>query len=334
MGFLFVDSFDHYTSLAEKWDGVNLSPTISAGNGRFGTNGLSCSVNPTYVYKSVPSATTYYIGCGFYYPPTLAVNGGIIAFKSGTTWQTCLGLEGASHCLQVLCGDPSGGTVLWTSADAISGNVWHYLEFMTTIGDSGAYAVILDGVELVNTTGDTKPSTAADITTICIGNMVNIGTSVVRYYDDVYIHDTAFQGDVRIIYRAPDGAGSHSDWTPSAGANYECVDDAAPDPAGDYVSSDTAGHIDTYEMTDLTQSAGTVLAVVGNYYCQKTDAGVREVAMLTELPSSPTQHLESSPKAVPSSWAYLQFIQETKPGGGAWTVTDSKDAQMGIKLET
>ena len=82
-------------------------------------------------------------------------------------------------------------------------------------------------------------------------------------------------------------------------------------------------------MADISQSAGTVKAVVGNYYVQKTDAGSRQIGMTTRLSST---DLVSTGQAVPSSWGYLQFIQETKPGGGAWSVQDTKDAEMGMKL--
>ena len=166
MGFLFVDSFDHYTALGGKYETVANSPTISAGNGRFTTAGLLVDTLNKYLQKTVPSAVTYYVGFAYKYPSSMTTRSGMCWFISGATTQVALGILSTSHYLRVYTNatDPeSGQTTLWTSSVALTPDVWNYIEFMATIGDSGTYALKVNGVEWVNTTGDTKPSTATDI---------------------------------------------------------------------------------------------------------------------------------------------------------------------------
>jgi len=339
MGFVFVDGFDHYTGLPGKWTSATANLGIGPSYGRFSTNGLRCQDWNQRLTKTVPTQTTYYVGAALYFPSQgYSLARVILAFHEGATGGSVhVALDrGADGKLVVRMGHewPGSGTVLGTSVSVYPLAEWHYIEMMTTIGDSpnGAVTVKVDGVDWITVTGaDTRNGQNGNITTVQFFGAQSTQNPQYVYIDDVYIHDSAFQGDCRIIYRAPEAAGAHSEWTPSTGDNFECVNEAAPATA-DYVETDVLDEIDTYEMTDIDETAGTVLAVVGNYYCQKTDAGARQIAMATELPSSPSEHLVSDGQAVPSSWGYLQFIQETKPGGGAWTVQDTKDAEMGMKL--
>jgi hypothetical protein len=341
MGFVFVDGFDHYTAMpgsaGAKWDVADQVSrySIDASGGRFSTPGLKCIIQASdgYLQKNFTNvATTIYVG--FAYKTAglpSASNTSIISFMDGSTVQCALGYN-ATGALITTNGPTYGGSLLRTTAQVLTVNTWRYIEMKITFADAGIFQIWVDGVEWLDATAtDTLASGVAQTQGIRLCAVSGAVTTHNRWYDDLYLHNSARQGDVRIIYRAPEAAGAHSEWTPSTGDNFECVNEAAPATA-DYVETDVLDEIDTYEMTDIDETAGTVLAVVGNYYCQKTDAGARQIAMATELPSSPSEHLVSDGQAVPSSWGYLQFIQETKPGGGAWTVQDTKDAEMGMKL--
>jgi hypothetical protein len=334
MPFEFADSFDYWTTMPGKWTGQYGTPEISVGNGRFGSNGLRIVSNTQYLTISVTPAATYYIGFAYKYSSSMIVRTALCNFINGSETLVGLGLLDTSHNLRIFTNsrDPnSGQTTLWYGG-ALVPDIWNYIEFMATIGDAGTYALRVNGVQLVNTTGDTKPGSATQINTVELGPYITtygVTNNSPRYYDDFYLHTAAFQGDVHIQYRPPEGVGSNTDFIPSSSEdNYVCVDETPPSTV-DYVSSDIPNDADTYVMQDVDLAAGSILAVIGNYYCQKVDSGSRQIAMTTVIDSNV---LTSSGQAVPSSWGYLQFIQETKPGGGAWTVEDAKAAEMGMTV--
>jgi len=57
-------------------------------------------------------------------------------------------------------------------------------------------------------------------------------------------------------YVDPNANGTTIEWSPSAGTNYECVDDGVREPnapdTSDYVNTGSGGDIDEYQMTTLT----------------------------------------------------------------------------------
>ena len=339
MGFIFVDGFDHWTAApgtaGSKWDadgGGYIS--VGASYGRFSTAGLRCTIQSAQIYwqKTLPAALgTLYFGLAYKMTATPGGPQCIISFFDTQT-QCGLSVDGAGK-LYTHRNSTGSATVLQTSTLSYPANEWHYIEGKVVFSDTGLFQVKVDEVEWIDTTtGDTTITANNSAGAIRVFGIYGSTSSTTQYIDDLYIHDSAYQGDVRVIYRAPDGPSAdgagHTLWTPSTGANWQCVDEAAPDTA-DYVSTATTSNVDTYTMTDLTQTTGTILAVVGNYFAQKTDAGARTISMTTRLAGT---DLDSTAQAVASSWGYLQFIQEAKPGGGAWTLQNTKDAEMGMKV--
>jgi hypothetical protein len=64
-------------------------------------------------------------------------------------------------------------------------------------------------------------------------------------------------------------------------------------------------------------------------YAAKTNAGVRSIASVARLSGT---EVDSSDKALSVSYAYLPDIRETKPGGGAWSISDVNSAEFGVKV--
>lgn len=172
-----------------------------------------------------------------------------------------------------------GGTNIATSVAGLIGiNNWYYMEYKISIDDvAGQVIVRLDGQTIVNFTGDTKNGGTAN--TVDTVELNASGSDSAEFIDDFYIcNDTGtapyndFLGDVRVQTLVPDGAGSSTQFTPSAGANYTTVDEL-PYSATDYVSSTTVGNRDTYSVTDLTGSP-TIYGIQNNVIAKKTDAGL------------------------------------------------------------
>ena len=72
----------------------------------------------------------------------------------------------------------------------------------------------------------------------------------------------------------PNGAGYTTNWAPSAGSNYQCVDDALFDNGTDYVSETTVGDIDSYTFSDLPVGIADIKGIQTNVFAARTDSGV------------------------------------------------------------
>ena len=103
-------------------------------------------------------------------------------------------------------------------------------------------------------------------------------------FDDLYVCDSAgstnngFLGDCRIDTIYPSGAGNYTQFTPSTGSNYTCVDETAPNTT-DYVDGATVGDRDSYALGNLSAlSSQTVYGVQVNAAILKDDAGSKSAA--------------------------------------------------------
>jgi len=145
------------------------------------------------------------------------------------------------------------GLVHSTSDSPISLSVWHYLELKFEIGDgsNGHLEAYFDAVQLFTWSGDNRWTGSSNIKWIRI-----FGPNNNTYIDDLYLLDelgsknTTFLGPCRVDTIRPSGAGNYAQMTPSAGANYECVDDDQLSES-DYVASDNHGEKDSYEFDEV-----------------------------------------------------------------------------------
>lgn len=335
---LFIDGFDHYSSATQKWTSTSgdTVPTPSSLAARFGTQGLRITFGntPGFAVKTLPSSySTLIVGVAFNVDSFRLHNTNVylVALNEGGTNHLTLGLT-ATGLLEVM----RNGTVLATGTTPISTGVWYYAEIKAVIHDStGAVTVRLNGVnEITGTSLDTRNGGAGVIDTIHLRNP----TSNIVWFDDLYVCDTSgstnndFLGDVRVEALFPNGNGNSSQLAGSDGNstdNYLLVDETSPNGDTDYVESSTVGQKDTYAFGNLTSTTGSVYGVQILPYAQKTDAGTRSIASVARLSAT---EVDSADKTLSTTYTYLPDIRETKPGGGAWSITDVNNAEFGVKV--
>jgi hypothetical protein len=197
-------------------------------------------------------------------------------------------------------------------------NEWHRVGIYLKIADSGGRAQwFLDGIERANFTGDVRNAGTEEITKIFFGGGVD-GTVSTRYralFDDIVIctptgsMNNDIPGNIKIYGLTSSGAGHYSQLTPSAGANYECVNEI-PASDADYVSSAIVGQKDTYTLADLPVSTGAIKAVKWQARAQMSNADAGNIARLLRLKDNDYQ---GSDVVLGSSWAYFKEILETNP---------------------
>jgi len=157
--------------------------------------------------------------------------------------------------------------VLQTSKPGIMiGEKWRHFEIKLHIDNtSGEFEVRCDGETVLSGENMDTQVRAGGITQIYFGHHDNTW----MYFDDFYILDESgsynkdFIGHPEVKTTFVVASGEHSEWLPSSGENYECVDDAYYLQAADYVQASGEDKIDTYNFTQETMEGGDSIEVQG-----------------------------------------------------------------------
>ncbi len=121
----------------------------------------------------------------------------------------------------------------------------------------------LDNVTLVDYTGDTRLAGLSSFYAVYIGKFTVVGPSIVysgMYIDNLIIDTNTEINDSHICALVPSGAGTHTNWTPSAGNNYACVDEI-PESILDYNSNGNTAIMDTFLVSAMPESGVTIKCI-------------------------------------------------------------------------
>jgi len=183
------------------------------------------------------------------------------------------------------------------------------------------------GVLDINFNGDTTDGATA-IDGIRVGGDGTYYSSC--WFDNAVIDNAAWPGDTRIQAIRPSAPGALTEWDPSAGANWDCIDEI-PYSDTDYVSTNVTGKTDLYEATDLVGSIHSVKCV--------------QVAARSIKEGSPTpQNLQLACRSGGANYfgenvpvpavnpKPLTKLWETNPATGQpWTKDEVNSVQIGMK---
>ena len=226
MSLMFVDSFDHYFNLLDKYDVVATSnigtlATVAARNGVFGLHIENGTNYGDWLGKNIPATTTLYFGMAIYvlYVSTTWVQ--VVKFVDGGTSQLDLNITGSGNFYF----SRNGITIGSQTTQSMSFSAWHYIEVKVTInGSSGIAELKVDGNYWIQLSGQntqvTGNATASQIRfgIAGISTLANAGF----YIDDVYLLNSAgsvnnnYLGDVKIQASFPTGNGTLNNYTQNA----------------------------------------------------------------------------------------------------------------------
>jgi hypothetical protein len=332
MALRFTDSFDHYATALRltKWTSSVNSPAITA-SGRFGSGMTNAADGNSRILRTLDAQPTWIIGAAVSFSGGFGVPFQHLTLNDAGTEQVSVRVNASGQLII-----SRAGTTLATGTTVLSVDVFNYIELKATINNSGTAVVHLNGVLEISFSGDTQNTANATANGIQLfGN----GAGSTITIDDLYVCDGTgsaptndFLGDVRIEALFPSGNGNSSQFDGSDGNstdNYLLVDEATPDDDTTYVQSADVGDKDTYAYTNLVTSSGSVYGIQMLPYARKTDAGSRQIVSTARLSAVETDSLA---KALPDGYTYLPDIRETKPGGGAWTITDVNNSEFGQKV--
>lgn len=327
MTVLFLDGFSHYTANADidkKWSERNAA-VISAGNGRFGTASLRNTTGGSITTKALAFGDSTSIA-GFAFRCSSVSSSGVIAEFACTSGPIELFVN-TTGTLAVR----RNGTVLATSTLTISSNVYYHLGFKVLHhASTGTVQVQVNGADYIPSTGSlntgTGPATSFSF------RQVNGTTD----RSDLYLADGTgsapwndLLGDCKVETLAPSGAGTTTQWTPSAGSNFQNVDEAAPDGDTTYNSETTATELDLYAMGDLGTSGGTVRAVQVVHSSRKDDASLRQVAPMLRVGGV---NYTGTTQTLATDYTFYLQVHQRDPSPADWTISSVNASEAGIKL--
>jgi len=321
MARVFIDGFESQKWLASQgglWDvasGAGLSVQTGYETGyAFGTPANSSNLD-----KYLPSAASYFIGFhfkGYFYSK-------VFRFMNGTTVLGLLYYNAATGHFYAYKGDQA--TLLQEGTIVVNANDWCHIQmYYLPHATAGTFTVKVNGVQDFSFSGSTSPST---LNIDRIGLLCNGGSSG-TYFDNVVVDDSAWPGVSRIALLTPSGAGNSTQWDPSTGANYACVDEV-PYSDTDFISTNVVDEVDTYAMSDLPGTAAVVKCVQVSARARKEGSGPPNIAIACRTTGG---DYYSADQSLQSSFASQSKLWETNPGtAAAWTTSEVNAMEIGIK---
>lgn len=229
-------------------------------------------------------------------------------------------------------------TLLGTSTNQLAATNWYYIELKVVTHDStGTVDIVVNGSNWLSLTSqDTQPGANAYHTAVRLG--LNDGAVFTRY-DDMYILDSTgsanndFLGNRKVITLDPSAAGDTTQWTPSAGSNYENVDDGGlVDEDTTYNETSTDTDQDLYNYGNLS---GDVSSVDGIQIVTETRVTTGQMDLSSVIKTGVTTSPGTPETVTSTSYITVNRIEEQDPDtAAAWTPSGVNGAQFGIKANT
>jgi hypothetical protein len=216
---------------------------------------------------------------------------------------------------------------------------WYYIEIKVVIHDTaGSVELRINGATVASASGvDTRNGGTGVVNGFQFG--AGHGGSSQRTnanFCDLYVCDgsgainNSFLGDCKVECLFPNGAGAETQWTPSAGSNYQNVDETPPNDDTDYNKSNTVDQVDTYAMTDLASTTGLIYGVQYLDYVRKDNAGSRHIAPVARIGGTDYAGADAS---LGDSYVYTREIHELSPAtAAAFTISEVNAMEFGLKV--
>lgn len=218
------------------------------------------------------------------------------------------------------------GGVANSGVNRIDPGVWHYIEVAIHVDPlAGTCKVRLDGELIIDYAGNTGDT---DIERIAV---VGIPVDRVRIDDIVCDYNsTEFIGEGRIL-QLPITANDAVQWTPSAGANWENIDESQADTTT-FNTSTTPGHRDIFLHGALGFVPERIYGVQVVTCSRKDEAGTR---VTKNILKSGASEVLGEANYQTESWRYYRDFFATDPATSAeWTVAGVNATKVGYELTT
>jgi hypothetical protein len=315
---MFLESFDaeSISSLGQRWMAVN-NGAIGTG-GRFGGSCFQISGtnnNPTVSNLMYRFVSTSSLSFGFSFKQSTAYGGfQVVLTNSGTIAYTIQ----VNYLNQVYITNVATGASLVIQTTLVPGN-WHHI-------DCTLASISLDG-----STAQSVPGPPQMVNEIIL-YLLQYSNGIPSAYDDIYIApgSTTAYSDLAVVCLKPDAAGAYTQWTPSTGANWQNVDDSTPDDDGTYNQATTVNDIDSFAVSQPTNSLVNIAAVQVSTRTRKTAPNARVIANTMKVGGSIYVQAGSP---VTDNYSDNVVCLALRPSDNlAWQMSDIAALETGYKL--
>ncbi len=323
MARIFIDGFE--SGGLDLWDNIGSGASaIAAPAGMDGSYAGQVGTTNAFLEKALIAAAEYYAAFLSKITFTYAVSTSICQFKSGSTILVDIKRNGSSGRIEAY----RGSTIIATGTIVLNVNQLYHLQIRANIHDTtGVVQVKVDGVLDLDFSGDTKPGADTTINAFQMGQ-TTINPMTIQF-DNLVVDAAAWPGKTNIQAIRPSGAGNSTQWTPSAGANWDCVDEV-PVSDADNVVTNANDQVDLYAAGNL---AGTIDSVV----CVQVQARAVKEGVATPqnlalgVRTGATDYF-SSDKVIPTAAKSVFNLWAQNPNTAAsWTKTEVDGVEIGIK---
>lgn len=353
MSLLWIDSFDHYATadILEKYTSHNGGSILPTGGRRSSPN-MRVGGLTSVLFKGGLSATGPTFVMGVAIKPITLSSG---ALKMMGIWDGAFGGKDQTYFqinpdgsitavrgnnAQTSPGVIQGGvTGLGTTSVPLTMSVYTYVEFKVLLhASAGTVQVKFNGTTVLNLTGQ---NTAGSIGSAVWNGFFfapqgSAGASGTIDFDDLCVLDGTgsapwndFLGDLRVDSRFSTAPGANTGFTPSTGANWQNVDDAAPNDDTDFNSTATVGLTDTFVVQDAPVVGSAILGIQHNLSVRKLDAGAGTIAPIVRHGGVDNVGAGLNPSI---AYAFLTQTVQANPGTGLqWTEADFNAAEFGYR---
>jgi len=230
-------------------------------------------------------------------------------------------------------------SAIYTHTEPLLVNTWYYIEMKSYI-DSSSGRIIgrINEQQVCDWTGDNLPYGGSNYITKF---RIQVGAWEAIAIDDVYLLDDSgsvnndFLGDVRVDAIYPSSAGNYSQLTPSAGNNYECVDETSFDDS-DYVEGAVDGNKDSYNYADVPtdlDDAGIFGIKLSNI--SKRTAGSDNRKIKGFLRTGSTDYEETTAQSLSEEFHISDVVWEADPSdSNDWTKAKINACEFGMEVNT
>jgi len=306
--------------------GLSTNFSISTGGARTGSRSLQSQSGTSFLMSPFPTKSEIYWRQGIYQedfevPPR-------IYFRNGETTQCSIYINFSTGQITLY----RGAISTWlaeSTLGAIPSASWVCLEVHLVVDDTnGIFEVLVEGNNVVSYSGDTS----SDSTTY-VNNVYNYqGAAVTPWYrvDDLMCRDDDWCGQGGLYVLTPTANGSETDWTPSTGNPWECIDEIPPS-FSDYIYETISGYGQhLFEMSDLPSELKIVTAVQALAFAKVPYASSLRIANIIKSNSTVTSGIDFG---LSTSDMYISEIYDNDPDtDSGWTVGAVNALEAGIKM--
>lgn len=343
MTILFTEGFENYNAVADMagmWAVTGINAFQQPGRDPSGSS-IELTLATHSMDRAIVNSSSGVIGFAFKFSATPTAEDYFLDLRETSVGRHMSVWLTTSHQLQVRLGLTAPAT-LQTSVRTLAVNVWHYLEVKWFIDDAiGTIEIFVNNKKggWIDFIGDTRQAGNAYLDSL----MLRCGNALSGQpfnYDDVYILDLTGGapgndrlGDSIVETLNPSGAGAEAQWAPSAGSNFQNVDEATPDGDTTFNSSAVVADDDRFAMNNLVNVPSTVFAVQVQGAFRLENSGVRDVRLKATDGVTEGQSDDKQP-SFDANYVMQSFLFEDHPtDANPWTTAEVNAMEAGYRIQ-